>query len=168
MGIGDLEALFAKSKSDAKVLRQLEQELQHRTVPRAVAMLQKVRKALKQATTEAHSPVIDQGVARAPVRPWAVPLPPVVSQPPVVPQPTVTVTQSPLPQISLEDACRILEVRPGDSWEEVEQSRRKLVLLSHPDRLVGLSAAQAEKARDAARRVNDACLVIAARRSGRQ
>lgn len=45
--IDALEDLFAKSKNDLKVLRQLEHELKHRQVPRAVTLLVKVRAALK-------------------------------------------------------------------------------------------------------------------------
>jgi hypothetical protein len=46
-GIGALEAMFAESPADAKVLRSLQDELKHRQVPRAIALLQKVAKALK-------------------------------------------------------------------------------------------------------------------------
>ena len=46
-GIGALEAMFAESPADAKVLRSLQDELKHRQVPRAIALLQKVEKALK-------------------------------------------------------------------------------------------------------------------------
>ena len=42
-GVGQLEAMFGKGKADAKLLKQLEHELQHRHVPRAVALL--VRRA---------------------------------------------------------------------------------------------------------------------------
>jgi hypothetical protein len=46
-GIGALEAMFAESSADSKVLRSLQDELKHRQVPRAIALLQKVEKALK-------------------------------------------------------------------------------------------------------------------------
>lgn len=46
-GIGALEAMFAESPTDAKVLRSLQDELKHRQVPRAIALFQKVEKALK-------------------------------------------------------------------------------------------------------------------------
>ncbi|MEZ5485726.1 MAG: hypothetical protein R3F01_11290 [Lysobacteraceae bacterium] len=45
--IGQLEELFAKSKNDCKALRQLEDELQHRQVPRAVSLLEEVKAATK-------------------------------------------------------------------------------------------------------------------------
>lgn len=43
--IGELEALFEASTNDAKALKQLEQELKFRQVPRAVLLLEKVQKA---------------------------------------------------------------------------------------------------------------------------
>jgi hypothetical protein len=46
-GVSQLEELFVKSKSDADVLRQLENELQYRQVPRAVALLAKVRAVMR-------------------------------------------------------------------------------------------------------------------------
>jgi hypothetical protein len=50
-GVGQLEALFAKSKSDSKVLKQLEHELEHRQVPRALALLAEVQSAVKRAAS---------------------------------------------------------------------------------------------------------------------
>lgn len=52
-GIGALEAMFAESSADAKVLRSLQDELKHRQVPRAIALLQKVEKALKSGSVPA-------------------------------------------------------------------------------------------------------------------
>jgi len=45
-GVGQLEEMFAKGKADAKVLKQLENELQYRQVPRAVALLAEVQAAM--------------------------------------------------------------------------------------------------------------------------
>ena len=42
-GVGQLEEMFAKGKSDPKVLKNLELELQYRQVPRAVALLAEVQ-----------------------------------------------------------------------------------------------------------------------------
>lgn len=52
-GIGALEAMFAESPADAKVLRSLQDELKHRQVPRAIALLQKVEKVLKSGSVPA-------------------------------------------------------------------------------------------------------------------
>ena len=38
-GVGQLEEMFANSKTDASTLKQLERELQYRQVPRALALL---------------------------------------------------------------------------------------------------------------------------------
>ena len=74
----------------------------------------------------------------------------------------------PLPQMSLEDACRILRVLPTDPWEQIELSRQKLVMRSHPDKLSGSAPAQVQQAQAEVRRVNDAYSVLAGRRAGRQ
>lgn len=208
MGVGQLEELFAKSKADQRVLRQLEHELAFRQVPRAVTLLGQVQTALNSSLLglpPAAAPAAAEQVQPPPTvnpPPKAVPaappdavqvsLPfPPAAVPPVSPAvpipvakpapvvPTVPVasrpaaphapsTTTPLMQISLEDACRILKVLPGDPWEQIEQSRRKLVMRSHPEKLSGLGPAQALQARAEAMRVNDAYLVVAARRSGQQ
>jgi hypothetical protein len=205
MGVGQLEELFAKSKADQRVLKQLEHELGFRQVQRAMTLLGQVQTALKASMsglspaaapapaeqvqppptvnppptavsaapraavqvslpfpTAAVSPAVPLPVARpVPV----VPAVPVASRPAAPPAPA---TATPLLQISLEDACRILKVLPGDTWEQIEQSRRKLVMRSHPEKLAGLGPAQALQARAEAMRVNDAYLVVAGRRSGQQ
>ncbi len=48
-GVAQLEELFANSKSDARVLKQLEHELRYRQVPRAVALLAMVQAAMHKA-----------------------------------------------------------------------------------------------------------------------
>jgi hypothetical protein len=73
-----------------------------------------------------------------------------------------------LPQLAIEDACRILKVALGDVWEKVEASRRQVVLKSSPLATKGLASAQAQKLQAEAQLANDAAIVIAARRSGRQ
>lgn len=50
-GVGQLEQLFATSKADPKVLKQLENELRYRQVPRAVSLLAEVQAALYAAPT---------------------------------------------------------------------------------------------------------------------
>lgn len=65
-GIGALEAMFGESPADAKVLRSLQDELKHRQVPRAIALLQKVEKALKSDTVpEANAELERMSPARA-------------------------------------------------------------------------------------------------------
>jgi len=79
-GVGQLEQLFAASKTDPKVLKQLENELRFRQVPRAVALLAEVQGALytQQAKTTRPSP---GSVTNAPSQPDELKSPPV--QPPL-------------------------------------------------------------------------------------
>lgn len=83
-------------------------------------------------------------------------------------KPAVSPEVQVLPQLALEDACRILRVGVGDAWEKVEGARRKLVARSSPLATAGSSTAQAQKLLAEAQMANDAAIVIAARRSGRQ
>jgi hypothetical protein len=73
-----------------------------------------------------------------------------------------------LPQLALSDAYRILKVGAGDQWEKIEAQRRLLVSKSNPIATQGLTAATVQKLRSDAKLANDAALVIAARRCGRQ
>lgn len=81
---------------------------------------------------------------------------------------TVVAQPQALPQLALEDACRILKVAAYDSWEKVEAARRKIVMKSSPLTVKGLPETQAQKLLEEAQMANDAAIVIAARRSGRQ
>ena len=85
-----------------------------------------------------------------------------------VKKPTATTEPVALPQLAIEDACRILKVAAGDVWEKVEASRRKIVQKSSPLATKGLTPAQAQKLLAEVQLANDAAIVIAARRSGRQ
>jgi hypothetical protein len=65
-GVGQLEQLFATSKADAKVLKQLENELRYRQVPRAVALLAEVQSALYTQPPKASAPQPMEGKTDAP------------------------------------------------------------------------------------------------------
>lgn len=84
------------------------------------------------------------------------------------PTPHKSVEPEALPQLSLEDAYRILKVGVGDGWVKIENARRKIVLKSNPAATSALAEAQLEKLLAEAKMANDAAIVIAARRSGRQ
>ena len=72
-GVGQLEEMFAKGKADAKVLKQLENELQYRQVPRAIALLAEVQAAMYGGThaapqaTNVPSPPAAQPLTSTPV-----------------------------------------------------------------------------------------------------
>ena len=100
-GVGQLEEMFANGKADPKVLKQLENELQYRQVPRAVALLAEVQAAMYGGTPAA--PQVATGPAPSPARP---PAPAPVSQqadlwvrpaaPPVVAPPAVVHMAAPM------------------------------------------------------------------------
>jgi hypothetical protein len=67
-GVAQLEQLFASSKSDTKVLKQLENELRYRQVPRAVSLLSEVQAALYVSpdTSKTEAPRVQVAKALAP------------------------------------------------------------------------------------------------------
>ena len=62
--------------------------------------------------------------------------------------------------ISVDDAYKLLNVMPGSTWESIEQTRRSLVMQSHPSSVAALSADQPAQARTEAARVNAAYLML--------
>ena len=174
-GVSQLEALFASSKANLKVLKQLEHELQFRQVPRALALLEQVQAAIPTA-----------GTAPAPVTPVAPPVkqpdlwsqpsaiqptaPPSSAQRPsaqpaaLVSRPVTVVTPRPGPSMTFDDACKVFKVSPTSPWPEVEQVRRQLVELSHPERVASLTPERRDQVRAEALRVNAAYAVLSAAR----
>jgi DnaJ-domain-containing protein 1 len=130
-GVGDLEALFASSKSDHKVLKQLEDELEYRHVPRAVALMAEVQRALKG------------------VPPTGVPLPATVA----FAIPTKLPSE---PVMPLEEAYKVLKATPGSTWESIEMTRRQLVEQSNPERAKSVSSEKWSQSLAQASRVNAA------------
>lgn len=194
LGIGALEEMFATSKTDAKVLRQLEHELQHRQVPRAMVLLDQVQLAMKRVASLALPRGQDELPLEPPAAPAAAPIqpppapervtpavvataplsqpaPPSVPQqasppaPKPIPVPQARVEHAATPAMSLDDSCKLLKVTLASSWQEVELSRRKLVLLSHPRHVVGMTPERQEAVRTEARRVNVAYAVLSAARA---
>lgn len=172
-GIGQLESLFAKSKVDQSVLKQLEQELQYRQVPRAVALLAEVQAAMY-GETPATPPI------PVPPPPSVRPATPSTQQPglweppavPVAHRPVVATTRPPgppgvskpppptTPPMPVEEAYRVLKATAGSTWESIEQTRRQLVQQSCPARLKPMSAEKRVLAQAEARRVNEAYAVL--------
>ena len=185
-GVGQLEELFAKSKVDAKALKQLENELQYRQAPRAVALLAEVRAAMHcangfgapaPATTPAPKasppnqpdlwtslpPSVPQ---MPPIRPIAAP----TAHTPVTvraaePAPTaLTPFVREVPTMTVDDACKILKTTSGATWESIEQTRRLLVQQSSPLRTSTMSAEKRAQVLAEARRVNDASWTLSRNR----
>lgn len=163
-GVGQLEEMFAKAKADPKVLKQLENELQYRQVPRAVALLAEVQAAMYSAPL-ATSPVVPAPLPKSPAAPIDVPPVVVPVRPPAVPTIPVTAVTPPkqqptTPNIPLELAYKLLRATPASTWESVEQTRRQLVQQSHPARMMLLSQEQCIHALAEAKRVNGAYLAL--------
>ena len=181
LGIADLEEIFEKQGEDLTVLARLKNELSHRQVPRALALQEKIRKVelnqlkvaapanLSSSTTEElrkiSSVTTEQldllGVALKSDKPQRKEMAP-------APKVSTPIEPQPLPQLALDDACKILKVGLADTWEKVEIARRKAIQKSNPAATRGMTAAQVEKLLSEAKLANDAALVIAARRSGLQ
>jgi DnaJ-domain-containing protein 1 len=68
--------------------------------------------------------------------------------------------------VIVEEAYKLLRVTAGTPWEEVEQSRRRLVQRSHPDVLKGLGAEKRAAVLLNAKRVNAAYAALAEERRG--
>lgn len=187
LGVGQLEELFARSKTDLKALKHLTHELQYRQVPQAVALLTEVRAAMSSATlatTTIQSPTFAKLEPQNPSngqndmwdRPLAAPTISTKNMP--TPQPAASAngnSQSPaiassqpraVSTMTVDDAYKLLGVAAGATWESIEQSRRLLVKQSHPERVVLMSSIKREQARDGARRLNDAYAVLLRLRTG--
>ncbi len=164
-GVGQLEEMFAKGKADPKVLKQLENELQYRQVPRAIALLAEV-----QAATCGGTPAAPQVAT--------VPAPPVVAAPTAAPFRTVTpaakppqpasVVKAPAspPVMPVDDAYKVLNASPGATWESLEQTRRTLVQQSHPSRWKTMSTERRAQALAEAERVSAAYAALSHARCG--
>lgn len=180
LGVGQLEELFARSKTDLKVLEHLAHELQYRQVPRAVALFTEVQAAMPgaslsttttepQALAKSMPPKLPTGqddlwegrpLATPATTTTSTPRPPVsagsISQASTIanPQPRA------VPTMTVDDACKLLGVTAGATWVSIEQARRLLVKQSHPERVALMTSIKRDQARDAARRVNDAYAVL--------
>lgn len=141
-GIMELESMFAKSRRDMQILRNLESELQHRQVPRARSLLSSVRTAMN-----AINPTVPAGISE----PGAVDRPPIASTqselglfnsvhsaPPETKSPALVEAKQTSQAreegavIPLSEAYRLLKANPGSSWESIDLLRRQLVQRASP------------------------------------
>lgn len=180
LGVGDLQALFARSRTDANVLKQLEHELQYRQVPRAVALLAEVQAAMYGAQPAAPVPAPPRpapapvptpqqaGLWERPATPAAAPVGAPVAAPraaepvkaPAMPSPPQPAT----PAMPVEDAYKLLKATAGSTWESIEQTRRHLVQQSHPARLKSMSPERRSQTIAEAKKVNAAYAALSAAR----
>lgn len=56
----------------------------------------------------------------------------------------------------MEDAYKLLKATPGSTWESIEQTRRLLVMASHPEKLKALAEGKRAQALADAGRINSA------------
>ena len=177
LGVRDLEAMFARSKIDVKVLNQLEHELQYRQVPRAVALLAEVQAAIYGAKPAAPAPAPPKSApSPSPQQPGLWELPPTPLNGPVAapiaaprsaerikppaPPPAPKTLQAAQPVMPVEDAYKLLKATAASTWESIEQTRRHLVLQSHPARLKSMSPERRLQTLAEAKRVNAAYLTL--------
>ena len=173
------------SASDAKVLKQLESELQYRQVPRAVALLAEVQAAMYgpkdvEVPAAATPPTSQPLPSRQPDLWTRLPPTPPPAIPPVV-TPTVRApvaaraaaavsspapaTTRAAPTMTIDDACKVLKTTASATWESIEQTRRLLVQSASPARTATVSAERRTQARAEARRVNEAHAVLSGQRA---
>lgn len=69
-------------------------------------------------------------------------------------------------RIKEPDAWRALGAQAGASWDSIEQGRRRIVELAHPDRLATMPAQQQARARADAEQANAAYLFLHSLRIG--
>ena len=183
VGVGQLEELFAKSRSDQTVLRQLEHELQYRQVPRAVSLLGEVQAVLYRALPLT-PPAAARTMPTAPTTPagqpglWdrstqqlaPAPVPPVVPEQPAVRPlplpPAMKPAAPPVVAVPAEDAYKAFKATSGSTWESIEQTRRLLVQRCHPERLKAMTPERRSSALAEARWVNAAYATLSRVRCG--
>ena len=179
-----LEDVFAPDKAYPNEPEPPESERQFRHVPKAVVLLTEVQAAVCPGISVI-SPITSASsraltIARAyepavlfehPLASARVPLQtPVVIHPRPASMALVLLNppaQELLPiTISVDDACRLLNVTPGSTWESIEQARRSLVMSAHPSNVAMLSPNKRAKALAEAARVNAAYLTLFTLRCG--
>jgi hypothetical protein len=187
-GVGQLAELFAKSKADHKLLKQLEHELRYRQVPRAVALLAEVQAAMYGSAPKPAAPIdiaagtpaaaaaaapqpslwdMPQSVTTPPATAPKAAAQPIAARPAAAPT-EATAASRPAPAMPLEDAYRLLKATPESTWESIEQTRRLLVQATHPVKLQSMLEGKRSQALTEARRVNDAYATLSeARCAGR-
>ena len=72
--------------------------------------------------------------------------------------------QVPAPEMTIEQACAVLRVTEGTSWEAIENARRQIVDRAHPVRVKGFDMEKRRSVEDLARRANAASRILFASR----
>ena len=171
-GVGQLEEMFVKGRSDPELLKQLVHELQFRQVPRAVALMTEVRSAMDAIATAPPSspgasvPRTVKGSQQPEL--WSSQVDGITSGPTKAGdfnQENAPRPAAPL-DMSLEEACKALRTTPGATWESIEQMRRQLVQQASPIRTTTMSEDKRSQLQAEARRVNAAYATLSWHRTG--
>lgn len=167
LGIMELEALFAKSRRDIQVLKNLEAELEHRQVPRARSLLASVRNTMKATdVTVPSASVASEATDRLsamPAQPKLGLLNPARSVPLEITSPEpigsrqASQSRGELPAMAISEAYRLLEAGPSSSWESIELVRQQLVQRASP---AVATAEQQHRLQEEANRINAAYKAI--------
>ena len=174
------ENVYTASQADPQELEQLKTERQHRHVPKAAALVIEVQAkmcaeaSLASPLIKIPSTALTVAAADEPAVVFNYPLAS-ISTSASLPAPAAIQTgpswkplmlltppaQEPLPiPMSVDDACQLLKVTRGSTWELIEQARRSLVLSAHPSNVATLSPNKRTKAFADAARVNAAYLKL--------
>ena len=152
--IDELEAIFEAKQGDPDALRLSEAELAFRSAPRAVTLLNRLKRA---PDGGAGLPSPRQSILFDHKTPAA-------SQVPLLEE-SQPAHSSPIPAMTLEDALKVLKVTTSAPWESIETSRRQAVERAHPGRLASLSKEKRSAVKEEARVANAAYRVLLQARS---
>lgn len=164
-GVGQLEQMYKDAASDRKVLLQLQDELKHRQVPRAVTLLAQVQRSIRALSVPASDTTAPPPSPAPPPTPTPQPRDALTLDPrgPGAQlslgemggesPPTIRTVQAPL---SMAEACKILKVAPTAEWGEIELARRELVQRASPLIAPGKSAEERAAQLVEVRRINHA------------
>lgn len=182
--IVELTQLFESANGDVVILQSLENELKHRNVQRAVALLDKVQRVLRGTRPTFNTPVTaepavtgsrqqgtlwskeskpkQKNIAKTAQAMKSSSVPTSVELPEK--SPTHHVLASNLkevaPSLSADEAYKILKSTPASTWDAIEQTRRLLVQQAHPEKVAELSAERREQVRAEAMLANTAYAIL--------
>jgi DnaJ-domain-containing protein 1 len=183
--IGQLEEIFSNSPTDAIVLKQLAQELEHRKTQRAAALLAHVQQSLKSDIRKSETTPVSSlnkpktseskslaTLLEAPTQfnvltnnDANLTAPTQVADPLVKKQTAHLSSPKPTAEMPLADAYKILKLAPESTWTAIEQNRRRMVSDSNPTKTASMSPEKRKAALANAETINAAYLSIWSARS---
>lgn len=164
-GIGQLEELFKSATQNREVLLQLQNELRNRHVPRAAALLIKVRKVLKDVDAPAGTSMPTSGATeeQSVAKDRDPEVSPDLFSSASEAQSTTRDTQRTAPssaEMSEQEAYALLGLPLSASWEAIESARRQIVQRASPARIHGKGPLERNWVVSQAKTANEACALI--------